>query len=89
MRLVTFTPQSGGSPRVGLVREGKQVVDLTRAGGEPPFDPADMISLIAAGEKALAWLRDVAARAKATVPLDQVTLAAPIPRPRKNVFCVG
>lgn len=74
---------------MGLVRDGKQVIDLSQAGGKPPFDPADMISLIAAGAATLAWLRDVAAKAKETVPLDKVTLAAPIPRPRKNVFCVG
>lgn len=89
MRLVTFALQSGGAPRVGLVRDGNQVIDLTRAGGAPPFDAADMISLIAAGPKALAWLRDVAAKAKEALPLDKVRLLAPIPRPRKNVFCVG
>ncbi len=89
MRLVTFTPQAGGAPRTGLVRDGKQVVDLTAAGGKPPFDPADMISLVAAGGKALSWLREVAAKAKDAAPLDTVKLHAPIPRPRKNVFCVG
>lgn len=89
MRLVTFAPRAGESTRVGLLRDGNQLIDLTRGGGKPPFDPADMISLIAAGEKALAWLRDVAAKAKETVPLDKVRLVAPIPHPRKNVFCVG
>jgi 2-keto-4-pentenoate hydratase/2-oxohepta-3-ene-1,7-dioic acid hydratase in catechol pathway len=89
MRLVTFAPRAGESARVGLLRDGNQLIDLTRGGGKPPFDPADMISLIAAGEKALLWLRDVAAKAKETVPLDKVRLAAPIPHPRKNVFCVG
>ncbi len=89
MRLVTFTPRSGGTPRVGLLRDGNQMIDLARASGKPPFDPADMIALIAAGAGALAWLRDVAAKAKETVPLDKVTLLAPIPHPRKNVFCVG
>ncbi len=89
MRLVTFVPKPGASPRVGLVREGNRVADLAAVGGKPPFDAADMISLIAAGDRALAWLRDVAAKAKETVPLERVRLAAPIPRPRKNVFCVG
>ena len=89
MRLVTFAPGAGAAPRVGLVRDGKQVIDLSQAGGKPPFDAADMISLIAAGEKALAWLRDMAAKSKEAAPLDKVRLHAPIPRPRKNVFCVG
>ena len=89
MRLVTFTPRTHGPQHLGLVRDGKEVIDLINAGGEPPFDPADMISLIAAGKPALAWLRDVAAKSKNAVPLDKVMLLAPIPRPHKNVFCVG
>ena len=89
MRLVTFLPRRGAAPRVGIVREGYQVVDLTQAGSKPPFDPEDMVSLIAAGARGRAWLRQAAARAKKTIPLGKVQLLAPIPRPRKNVFCVG
>ncbi|MEO7726259.1 MAG: fumarylacetoacetate hydrolase family protein [Burkholderiales bacterium] len=89
MRLVTFTPRAQGPQHLGLVRDGKEVIDLKNAGGEPPFDPADMLSLIAAGDTALQWLRDVASKARNAMPLDQVMLLAPIPRPRKNVFCVG
>ena len=88
MRLVTFSPRRHGPQHLGLVRNG-HVIDLKSAGGNPPFDPADMISLIAAGDAALAWLKDVAAKSKDTTPLDKVSLLAPIPRPRKNVFCVG
>ena len=51
MRLVTFVPKRGAAPRVGIVREGYQVVDLTAAGSKPPFDPEDMVSLIAAGAR--------------------------------------
>lgn len=89
MRLVTFTPRAQGPQHLGLVRDGKDVIDLKNAGGEPPFDAADMISLIAAGGAALGWLRDVAAKSRNSLPLDKVMLLAPIPRPRKNVFCVG
>ena len=32
MRLVTFVPKKGAAPRVGIVREGYQVVDLTQDG---------------------------------------------------------
>lgn len=87
MRLVTFAPRTGAALRVGIVREGR-VIDLAAA-GKPPFDPADMVSLIGAGAKALKWLDGAARKAKKTMPLDKVKLAAPIPRPRKNVFCVG
>lgn len=89
MRLVTFAPRPHGPQHIGLLREARQVIDLTRVGGSPPFDPADMISLITAGDAALAWLRGVASKAEEIIPLDKVTLLAPIPRPRKNVFCVG
>ena len=89
MRLVTFTPRAHGPQHLGLVRADKEIIDLKSVGGAPPFDPADMISLIAAGEAALKWLRDVAAAPHEGIPLDKVMLLAPIPRPRKNVFCVG
>jgi len=89
VRLVTFTPRAHGPQHLGLVRDGKEVIDLKNAGSEAPFDAADMISLIAAGDAALKWLRDVAAKARNAVALESVTLLAPIPRPHKNVFCVG
>ena len=89
MRLVTFAPRSGGAPRVGLVRDGDMVVDLSRAGGKPPFDPADMVSLIAAGRAAREWIAKNGLAGKDGVALKEVKLLAPIPRPRKNVFCVG
>jgi len=89
MRLVTFSPRAGGAPRLGMLRDGDEVIDLTHVGGNPPFDPADMVSLIAAGGRALSWLRDVASKGKDVVVLEQVQLHAPIPRPSKNVYCVG
>jgi len=89
LRLVTYAPRPHGPQHLGLVRDGDQLIDLARVGGDPPFDPADMISLIAAGAEALTWLRDVAYKAEASTPLGRATLLAPIPRPRKNVFCVG
>lgn len=89
MRLVTFSPRAGGAPRLGMMRDGDEVIDLMHVGGNPPFDPTDMVSLIAGGEKAMSWLRDIAARSKDVVALGEVHLHAPIPRPRKNVFCVG
>jgi 2-keto-4-pentenoate hydratase/2-oxohepta-3-ene-1,7-dioic acid hydratase in catechol pathway len=90
MRLVTFAPKKGADLRVGLVtRDGLGVIDLTQAGGKPPFDPQDMLSLVAAGPKALVWLRKAGSNPRKTLPLGKVKLAAPIPRPRKNVFCVG
>ncbi len=89
MRLITFVPKKGAAPRVGLMHGGNHVIDLTQVRGNPPFDPEDMLSLIASGAKGLAWLRKVAAPAKTPLPFGKMKLLAPIPRPRKNVFCVG
>jgi 2-keto-4-pentenoate hydratase/2-oxohepta-3-ene-1,7-dioic acid hydratase in catechol pathway len=88
MRLVTFVPGKG-APRVGLIHGGNYLIDLTQAAGKPPFDPHDMVSLIASGGKGLAWLRKAAAKPKRTLSLGKATVLAPIPRPRKNVYCVG
>lgn len=76
LRLISFT--DGKGTRAGALIEGDKVVDLG----------TDMLALIKGGAAALA-----AARAKAAagggVPLASVALEAPIPRPRRNVFCVG
>jgi len=79
---------------IGVMRgDDDQLVDLGAAarqlGKKLPFDPGDMLSLIAVGESALALVEELAVGAKHELPLDKVTLHAPIPRPRKNVFCVG
>ena len=89
MRLVTFVPKKGAAPRVGLMHGGNHLVDLAQGRAKPPFDPHDMISLVASGAKGLAWLRKLAVRERDAIPLGKVRLLAPIPRPRKNVFCVG
>ncbi len=87
MKLVTFQTRDS-APRTGLVRNGDELVDFA-ALPTPPFDAADMVSLIEAGERALAWIRGAASGARSTLKLSDATLLAPIPRPRKNVFCVG
>ena len=89
MRFVTFVPRRGAAPRVGLARDDGSVLDLSLAGSRPPFDPFDMVSLIAGGARALAWARKAGAGRRQGLRLGKVKLLAPIPRPRKNVFCVG
>ncbi len=89
MRLITF--HNGISTCLGLV-EGEQVVDLSMLGqGAYPALPATMTDLIAAGPKVLGEIERLleTAPADARQPLANVRLLAPIPRPRKNVFCVG
>jgi 2-keto-4-pentenoate hydratase/2-oxohepta-3-ene-1,7-dioic acid hydratase in catechol pathway len=81
VRLVTFSPPSS-TPRAGAVVDGG-VVDLTDAGL-----PADMTELIRLGDPALASAAEAIERA-APVAHHDVRIHAPIPRPRKNVMCVG
>jgi 2-keto-4-pentenoate hydratase/2-oxohepta-3-ene-1,7-dioic acid hydratase in catechol pathway len=94
MRLVTFATEVSPVPRVGVLTADGGIVDVgataSRLRMTLPFDAFDMVSLIAAGDPALDALHRLAA-APSTVPTPQaaVRLLAPIPRPRKNVFCVG
>jgi 2-keto-4-pentenoate hydratase/2-oxohepta-3-ene-1,7-dioic acid hydratase in catechol pathway len=67
-----------------------QVLDLIAAGGLPA-GVTDMQGIIASGAPALAAIRAALAHPApaALLPLEQVTLMAPIPRPHRNLFCVG
>ena len=92
MRLATY--RSGSSPRLGIVR-GEQIIDVAALEGFA--DTSDMLSLIDQGDGAFSRLRDALSaasdeqlrRAGALHELASVHLLAPIPRPRKNIFCLG
>lgn len=95
MKFVTFT--SGESaPRLGAIIAGGQVLDVTGiAADNPTF--ASLLDLVDSGETGLKQARiwaDQALAGEASAVqhierLDEVRLLAPIPRPRKNVYCVG
>lgn len=91
MKFVTFA--HGAAHAVGLWLEGQGVLDLPLAAelaGET-LDASSMIALIAGGEAAMRIVKVLAADppAGSLYPTAEVTLLAPIPRPAKNVFCVG
>jgi 2-keto-4-pentenoate hydratase/2-oxohepta-3-ene-1,7-dioic acid hydratase in catechol pathway len=83
MRLITY---SSGGPRLGaLVESG--IVDLAHVShGELP---SSMLEFIQAGSPALERARSLVAVATEVTPLAEVRLLAPIPRPSKNIFCLG
>lgn len=81
MKLVTYSPVASGSPTAGILLEDKRIV--------PAEGYATMLDIIRGGPAALEKLRALAARPGATVSLADVKLHAPIPRPSKNIFCVG
>ncbi len=95
MRLATFRDEPSGSVRLGALLDSTSLLDLARAaalsGEDPPLELRDMLALIDGGTAALARVSALldASPPAALVSLDSVALLAPIPRPRKNVFCVG
>jgi len=81
MRLVTF--RDGKGTRIGALDEAGRVLDLAAADAALP---REMLALIADGDAALGAAR----AAQATAPVAEgATILAPIPRPAKNIFCVG
>lgn len=89
IRFATFSRQ-GGPSHLGLMVSDERLLDLSAAAtGDPAL--ASMIGLISAGPAAIARAEAVSETADAAMvlALDEVRLLAPIPRPAKNVFCVG
>jgi 2-keto-4-pentenoate hydratase/2-oxohepta-3-ene-1,7-dioic acid hydratase in catechol pathway len=104
MRFVTFQIQNDSGQRPGLLAGNGSVLDLPRAlalaqtrGLTPNGLGATerLIDIIAGGEPMLAACRAVLGHAddadfsEARHAAGSFTLLAPIPRPAKNVFCVG
>jgi 2-keto-4-pentenoate hydratase/2-oxohepta-3-ene-1,7-dioic acid hydratase in catechol pathway len=81
VQLVTFSSSTFPTRTGALSPEG--VVDLTAADL-----PADMTELIRLGEAGLDSAADAVARLR-PIPVDEVRIHAPLPRPPKNVMCVG
>jgi len=89
MKLVTFSPLPSGTPRPGLLLDDKRIVDIPAALGASDATNT-MVGIIRAGDAMLEKLRGLQSKAPAgTVNLADVKLHSPIPRPDKNVFCVG
>ena len=89
MKLVTYSALPSGEPRPGLLLDGQRIVDIARALGEDA-DTASMLGIIRAGASMTDRLRRLASSAPVdSLALADVKLNAPIPRPAKNVFCVG
>jgi 2-keto-4-pentenoate hydratase/2-oxohepta-3-ene-1,7-dioic acid hydratase in catechol pathway len=89
VKLATFSPLPSGAPRPGLVRDDKRVVDIPAALGAGEAT-SSLLGIIRAGDPMRERLRALAAQPPAAATaLADVKLHAPIPRPAKNVFCVG
>ena len=89
MRFYSFS--DGERASFGML-EGGALVDLPRvAERRNAAFPATLLALIEGGPTALAQAADLARESEASERLDPggVNLVAPIPRPKKNIFCVG
>jgi 2-keto-4-pentenoate hydratase/2-oxohepta-3-ene-1,7-dioic acid hydratase in catechol pathway len=100
MKLLTY--RNGGDPRIGLHLEG-QVVDLARAyrrltdGGRLPSTMLGLLDLGDAGLDRARVVEEASRRDRTRLcetpgivhDVAEVQLMAPIPRPRKNVICLG
>lgn len=85
MLLVTFL--DGAGSRIGVLDATRgELVDLVQAA---PGLPPDMLGMIAQGEAGLVAARRALASGTARRPLESVQLLAPIPRPARNILCVG
>jgi 2-keto-4-pentenoate hydratase/2-oxohepta-3-ene-1,7-dioic acid hydratase in catechol pathway len=86
MKFITFKHSNRVS--VGLLIEADRVLDIGRflPGGQNDKSVLDVIN---AGPRALALMETAKREAGPTIALAEVELLAPIPWPRKNVFCVG
>ena len=87
MRLISFLRSN--TIRIGVVvNNGQDVIDLSLV---TPDLPTDMIELINLGEPALNNIEAVTAMPE-DIPLSSLSeleLLSPIPKPLRNVFCVG
>lgn len=94
MRFVSY--EAGHLASYGLLLDDGSVLDLPAAAAllGASLPPHDLLAFIAVGETAVALARHIADASPeklgaAVQPASAVRLLAPIPRPTKNVFCIG
>ncbi len=95
MRLVTYRATIETEARLGAI-SGDLVIDLQRLGAAKSVPlPATMLEFIDLGPQAVAIANGLVEDAGGlfpvgtALPLSNVRLLAPIPRPRKNIFGIG
>ena len=94
MKLVSYRSGPEAAARLGIL-EGPFVIDVEKLGQLENLSlPDSMLDLIEAGPYTLSTLGDLLKRSErrpvdGTLPIANVALLAPIPRPRKNIFGIG
>ncbi len=94
MKLLTFS-ERGGKPRVGALLDESTIIDLEAAAGDNGGCFGSMVDLINSGGSGIARARGLVEEARhgrlasALKSRAEIKVLAPIPRPAKNIFCVG
>jgi len=93
------TAEIHGQTFIGLIFENEYVIDIQKAERkfyESDYTPVSMIECIEQGDKFISHIQTLEELVKKeqeresyVYPLSDVKLYAPIPRPSKNIFCVG
>ncbi len=92
MRLVTYQLLNTTELRTGIQISKDEVLDIAREAATHGSGAkvATMLEIIAGGDETMELLRRIEAAPKTEpVMLNKALLKAPIPRPTKNIFCVG
>lgn len=92
MRLVTYQPLNSQLQKTGLMVSNDAVIDIAAEASarESTLAVNTMQAIIAGGAPVMALLKEIEAAPKTTpILLNTARLLSPIPRPLKNVFCVG
>jgi 2-keto-4-pentenoate hydratase/2-oxohepta-3-ene-1,7-dioic acid hydratase in catechol pathway len=89
MKYATFSLVADPAPRLGLVR-GDQIVDLTAAFARSwPGAPSTLLALVQSGPDGWERARAADTAGAPSHAISSIRWHAPIPRPSKNVFCLG
>jgi len=97
LRIATCKFKANGAASLGIVLDDGRVIDVQtearRMGMRLAFAPNSMVSLLASGDAGLAQAKALADKAGAikSLPMtvSQVEFLSPIPRPERNIYCVG
>ena len=95
IRLATCVFKVDTAPRIGIVLNDGSVIDVEseakRLKLKLAFAANSMTSLIASGDAGLAQVKALSEKTAGMklLPLAQVKLLSPIPKPERNIYCVG
>jgi 2-keto-4-pentenoate hydratase/2-oxohepta-3-ene-1,7-dioic acid hydratase in catechol pathway len=97
MRLATCVLSAGAAPTVVAVLDDGKIIDLKAEASRQKiklrFDATSMLAFIKSGNDGMAQLKAIVDRAAQQkthlLTLEQAQFMSPIPRPDRNIYCVG